>query len=83
MDSIRVPMRCPRALGSTRFIKILSEYSDDVSHRVFAGCNYEDAGKVCAECRMLMQNLLDSNPDESPASLALICGSRLCSSAQN
>lgn len=78
MESTMVPMRCPNALGSTRFVKILSEYSDGVLYRGFAGCNYEDSGKTCAECRMLMQNLLDSNPNESPASLALICGARLC-----
>lgn len=77
MESIRVPMRCPRVLGTTRYVKILTDSVDGVAHRGFAGCNYEDASKHCAECRVLMQNLLDKNPDKSPADLALICSARL------
>lgn len=70
MNTERVPLRCARDNGVTKFCEIVSHLEGGVNHRVFVGCHQRDGSKDCGDCLSGFQSLLEHNPNSSPATLA-------------
>lgn len=76
MITERVPLRCSRDNGATKFCEIISQYEAGETHRVFIGCPEKDGSKACGDCLSGFQSLLKNNPSSSPATLAQFHGAR-------